>query len=628
MNSGEGGAAGGESNQIVQRHDGLMPATLHELGIQHMQSGRHLDAQLCCEQALAIDPDHVDSLHLMGLLSLQARQYDQAIEWIARANRQDPKAQHLVSLGIALTQQGLHGEAFKAFDAAVRITPGDAETWLYHGDALANLQRPADAVTSYQRVLKLDPHHADAAFRCGLLLRNLKRIDEALACFDLCDRLRPDNGAVLEQRGLLLHDLKRFEEALDANLRAYPHKPASAELCNNIGAALLKLRRYEEALPWFDRALALLPRSITVLISKAAALAKMLRLDEAFAVYAQAKAIDPTSADIAFLVAELQLLTGDFEAGWAGREARWKTRVTKGYPDLPQPMWLGNGPIEGKTILVFADEGLGDTIQFARYIPMLAACGARVVLWVDDPLASLLSGLSGVSRLITKSDPLPAFDLHCPICSLPLAFGTRLETIPSDVYLPRPAETRVRVWEKRLQSSLGPRRKPLVGLAWSGNPNHWNDHNRSLPLQKLSPLLDLDATFVSLQKDPRPDDRAQLEKTGIIDLTAHLTDLAETAALMSCLDLVITVDTSVAHLASALRRPTWILLPYTPDWRWLLGRDDSPWYGSARLFRQDQQREHEPVIARMREALQQLLSTWPSAGLSASTPAKGWSDVG
>jgi len=593
-----------------------------------MQSGRHLDAQLCCEQALAIDPDHVDSLHLMGLLSLQAGQYDHAIEWIARANRQDPKAQHLISLGIALTQQGLHGEAFKAFDAAVRITPGDAETWLYHGDALANLQRPADAVASYQQVLKLDPRYADAAFRCGLLLRNLKRIDEALAHLDLCDQLHPDNGAVLEQRGLLLHDLKRFEEALDANLRAYPHKPASAELCNNIGAALLKLRRCEEALPWFDRALALLPGSITVLISKAAALAKMLRLDEAFAVYAQAEAIDPGNADIAFLVSELQMLTGDFESGWAGREARWKTRLTKGYPDLSQPMWLGDGPIEGKTILVFADEGLGDTIQFARYIPMLAARGARVMLWVDDPLAQLLSGLSGVCRLITRSDPLPAFDLHCPICSLPLAFQTRLETIPSDDYLPRPAQARVQLWENRLLASLGPRSKPRIGLAWSGNPNHWNDDNRSLPLQKLSPLLDLDATFVSLQKTPRPDDRAQLEKTGIIDLTAHLTDLAETAALMSRLDLVISVDTSVAHLAGALHRPTWVLLPYAPDWRWLLGRDDSPWYASVRLFRQDQQRDYEPVIARMREALQQLLSTWSSAGLLASTPAKGGSDVG
>jgi tetratricopeptide (TPR) repeat protein len=586
-----------------------------------MQAGRHLDAQLCCEQALAIDPLHIDCLQLMGLLCLQARQYDHAIEWIARANRQDPKGQHLVSLGIALTQQGLQGEAFKAFDAAAKCTPGDADIWLQHGDALANLQRPAEAVTSYQQVLKLNPQHMDAAFRCALLLRELNQREEALVWLDLCDRLLPNNGEVLQRRGLVLLELKRFEEALEASLRAYPHKPASPEICNNIGASLLKLRRYEEALPWFDRALARLPNSTTVLISKAAVLARQLRLDAALAVCSQAKAIDPGNADIAVLLSELQLLTGDFEAGWVGREARWKSRVTSGYPDLSQPMWLGDGPIDGKTILVFADEGLGDTIQFARYIPMLAARGARVMLWVNDPLVSLLSGLSGVSRLLRSSDPLPEFDLHCPLCSLPLAFRTRLETIPPDGYLPRPAEAQMQAWEERLRTNLGPRIKPRVGLAWSGNPNHSDDQNRSVQLQKLLGLLDLDIAFVSLQKDPRPDDRAHLEKTGIVDLTAHLTDLAETAALMSCLDLVITVDTSVAHLASALGRPTWILLPYTPDWRWMLGRDDSPWYSSVRLFRQDERRDYVRVIARVREALQARLYA------IASTPAERGSDM-
>jgi tetratricopeptide (TPR) repeat protein len=588
--------------------DGATPAVLHRLGLQHMQAGRHLDAQLCCEQALAIDPRHIDSLHLMGLLSLQAKHYDHAIEWIARANRQDPTAEHLFSLGIALTQQGLLREAFKAFDAAAKIAPDNAEVWLHHGNALATLERPAEALASYQQALKLNPHDANAAYQCGLLLGKLDRIEEALSCFDRCDQLHPNHGAVLEQRGLMLHALERYEEALDANLRAYAQKGASAELCNNIGAALLKLCRYEEALGWFDRTLALLPGSITVLISKAAALCKMLRLDEAFAVYRQAKAIDPGSAEITFLLSELQLLTGDFEVGWIGREARWNTRVTKGYPDFPQPMWLGDGPIEGKTILVYADEGLGDTIQFARYIPMLAARGAQVMLWVDEPLSPLLSGLCGVSRLLTRSDPLPDFDLHCPICSLPLAFRTRLGTIPTDGYLPRPCEARVQAWENRLKDRLGPRRKPLVGLAWSGNPKHWNDRNRSLPLRMLLPLLDLDAAFVSLQKDPRPEDRAQLGQTGVIDLTADLTDLAETAALMCCLDLVITVDTSIAHLAAALGRPTWVLLPHTPDWRWLLGRDDSPWYTSARLFRQDARRDYAPVIERVREALQELLS--------------------
>ena len=505
-----------------------------------MQAGRALDAQLCCERALASDPHHVGSLHLMGLLGLQAKQYDHAIEWIARANRQDPKGQHLVSLGIALTQQAMHDVAFMAFDAAVKITPDDAETWLHHGDTLATLQRPEEALSSYRQVLELNPREANAAYRGGVLLHKLKRDEEALSWLDLCDQLVPNNATVLVERGLVLHDLNRLDEALAVNLRVHAQNPASPEICNNIGAALLKLGRYEEALPWFDKALALLPDSLPVLISKAAALSKMLRLDEAFAVYTQAHAIAPGNADIAYLMSELLLLTGNFEAGWAGREARWKIRIRKGYPDIAQPIWLGDGSIEGKTILIYADEGLGDTIQFARYIPMLSARGAKVILWVDDPLSSLLSGLSGVSRLIGKSDPLPAFDLHCPICSLPLAFQTRLETIPPAPPISLDRRTRRSRPGRTVCRQIGPAPQAARGPHLVG---------QSEPLERSQPVTaaanavahcsNVDAAFVSLQKEPGPRDRPLLERADIVDPTTHLTDLAETAALVSCLDLVI-----------------------------------------------------------------------------------------
>jgi hypothetical protein len=269
-------------------------------------------------------------------------------------------------------------------------------------------------------------------------------------------------------------------------------------------------------------------------------------------------------------------------------------------------MWLGDQDIEGKTILIAADEGLGDTIQFVRYVPMLAERGARVLLVVQDSLHRLLSGLSGVVQCTPTSavSTLPAFDLHCPISSLPMAFKTRIETIPSAAsYLPSPPADRVQAWKDR----VGPRTKFRVGLVWSGSPNHLNDHNRSVPLQILARLFDIDATFISLQKDPRPGDAAMLqERDDIIDLTADLSDFTETAALVSCLDLIITVDTSVAHLAGALGRPTWILLPYTPDYRWLLARTDSPWYPSVRLFRQSETREYGSVLDRVRDELQAL----------------------
>jgi len=506
-----------------------------------MQAGRPLEAQLCCRQALAVDPNHTDSLHLMGLLSLQARQYDHAIAWIARANQQDPGTDYLFSLGTALESQGLHQEALKAFDRAVQLKPNDAELWA--------------------------------------------------------------------SRGNTLHRLRRFAEAVSDNRRAHELGPESADICNNIGASLQYLRRDEEALSWFDKALALRPNFIMALINKASSLAQMRRIDETIATYRQVKAIDPANSEAESYLSLIYLLVGNFEAGWDLYGARWNAQMRpESYPDFHQHLWHGQEAICGKTILVFADEGFGDTIQFARYIPMLAARGARVILSVEEALRPVLSDMPGIAQCLPKPAPsLPPFDLHCPIGMLPLAFGTRLDTIPSTVpYLPPPSEARVHDWEQRLRERVGPDRTLRVGLAWSGRAEHTNDHNRSIPLQMLRQLLDADASFVSLQRDPRSGDQASLQTSRIVDLTSHLTDFAETLALMSCLDLVISVDTSVAHLAAASGRPTWILLPYLPDYRWLLDRDDSPWYPTARLFRQSEARSWEEVAERVWRALEAL----------------------
>jgi tetratricopeptide (TPR) repeat protein len=550
----------------------------------------------------------------MGLLSRQAQQYDLAVEWIARAIRQQPKAEYLSSLGTTLQLQGRFEEACKALDKAVQLKPEDAGLWINLGSVLVDLGRSDQALLAFQHVLKLDPLHWDAAYRCGFLLHGLGRGAEALSCLDLSDRLQPDHAIILEMRGIVLHRLKRSEEALADNRRAHALNPDNANICNNIGAILQSSGRDDEALPWFDRALALRPDHLIACTNKASSLQQFHRFDEATAIYRHMKTIDPDYAQADWDLSLLQMLTGNFEAGWAGREARWKAHALV-YPKFSQPMWLGEESIEGKTILICADEGLGDAIQLARYVPMVAARGARVILVVDDAVYPLLSALSGVSQSFPKSaGTLPAFDMHCAMSSLPLAFGTRLDTIPSDIsYLPAPAESRVQAWQDR----LGPQTRLRVGLVWSGNPNHTNDHNRSVPLRTLSRLLDADATFVSLQKDARPDDAAVLrERTDIVDLSADLTDFNETAALVSCLDLIITVDTSVAHLAAALGRPTWILLPYTPDYRWLLDRDDSPWYPTVRLFRQTETRDYATVVDRVRSELQKLIDAIPPPGRS------------
>jgi hypothetical protein len=324
---------------------------------------------------------------------------------------------------------------------------------------------------------------------------------------------------------------------------------------------------------------------------------------DAFEIYDRVKIIDPGNAEAEWHLALLYLLTGNFIAGWQAAEARWKSRARPpSYPRFSEPRWSGEEPVDGKTVLIYADEGLGDTIQFARYLPMVAARGARLILVVGTAARSLLAGLPGISRCLSK--PLAEqveFDFHCPMSSLPLIFKTRLDTIPSGLScLPPIPQSRVRAWEDR----LGPHRKMRVGLTWSGNPDQLNDHNRSASLSVFLRLLDADATFVSLQKDPRPADKGILDgRSDILDFTDELTDFVETGALISCLDLVITVCTSVAHLASALGKPTWILLCYAADWRWLLDRDDSPWYPTARLFRQSETREYASVIECVRDEL-------------------------
>jgi hypothetical protein len=404
--------------------------------------------------------------------------------------------------------------------------------------------------------------------------------------------------------------LKRFDDYLADSRRVRELDPNNAIICNNVGDALLLLDRFDEAMEWFDRALELEPSLVLALRNRAVALSKMHRFEEAVATCQRIRSIDPTSAEGEFALANLDLLLGNFEAGWRGREARWRIPgLPISFPDGPEPVWRGEDSLEGKTILVYSEEGLGDAIQFARYVPMLAARGARVTLVAQDSLLSLLSTLPGVAHCLPSSvATLPPVDFRCPLTSLAYAFRTTLDTVPLPSRFSPPPDS-VTAWERR----LGRHNKLRVGLVWCGSSTHPSDHSRSIPLRLLTRILDVDATFVSLQRDPRPNDRALLlERSEIVDLTTHLTDFTETAALVACLDLVITVDTSIAHLAGTMGCPTWIMIAHTPDYRWLLNRDDSPWYPSVRLFRQTQAGDYAELLERVRIELASLISTRPS----------------
>jgi tetratricopeptide (TPR) repeat protein len=555
------------------------------------------------QRALEANPDDPRLLHQMASICLGANQFHHAVEWASRAIRNDPQASYLTTLGIALQRTGRLEDASKVFDKAIQLKPDDAALWTNLGGVLEELQQRSEAALCYRHALELDPCHFDATWRSAVLLHQLGRLEEALLQCDACERLRPHHVETSRLRAVVLRGLKRFEDYLAGARRAQALDPGNAILCSHIADAFQLLDRFEESLQWLDRALALDPSlgSALVLENKATMLRKLHRFDELFALYDHILSIDPDNAKVEFSKANDHLLLGNFEAGWRGRQSSWSKRNAQEFSsDRPVPVWLGEESLAGKTILIHSDEGLGDAIQFTRYVPMLAAQGARVVLVVQDVLQSLLSTLPGLSRCLPLSNALtPPVQFRCPVMSLPLAFRTTLDTIPPPVRLSPPMD-RVRLWEER----LGPRNRLRVGLVWSGSTIHPNDRSRSIALQSLTPFLDVDATFVSLQKDPRPDDRAVLlERAEIVDLTEHLTDFCETAALVSCLDLVITVDTSTAHLAATMGCPTWIMLPHTPDYRWMLNREDSPWYPSARLFRQTEMREYAGVIGRVRAEL-------------------------
>jgi hypothetical protein len=324
------------------------------------------------------------------------------------------------------------------------------------------------------------------------------------------------------------------------------------------------------------------------------------RYEEALGHYAEAVAVRPDFADAYMDEAMCRLEAGDFKAGWPLYEWRWQTaQFASAWRNFARPLWRGDEALDGRTILLWAEQGFGDTLQFIRYASLVAARGARVVVEVPAELARLVAGVDGVSGVVVRGDPLPAFDLQCPLLTLPLASGTTLATIPGGAPYIHGDEAAVATWRARLAPLPGLK----VGLAWYGNPRGWMDRHRSIPIAQLAPLGGVgNVTFVSLQKDPPKRDAGAVPLV-LQDWTTELHDFADTAALVTALDLVISVDTSVVHLTGACGTPTWLLNRYDTCWRWLRDREDSPWYPRLRQFRQRQPADWADVIARVRAAL-------------------------
>ena len=376
-------------------------------------------------------------------------------------------------------------------------------------------------------------------------------------------------------------------------------------MLGNRGNALVRLNRPTDAIVAYDAALRIAPENARLLTNRAHALRRLDRVEEAAAELARATGLRPDFAEAHFELALAQLALGDFVHGWREYEWRWDTAVFAPHRrTFTSPLWTGAQPIAGKTVLLHAEQGFGDTIQFARYLHLVARLGARVVLEVQPELLALFTGFAGVASVIAQGQKRPRFDLHCPLLSLPHSVGTRLDSIPADAPYLAVSGERARHWEQRLS---GPR--PRIGLVWAGASSHPNDLNRSIPLAVLAPVLRRDGCFVSLQRDLRAGDDAILRELGnVVRFGEELADFADTAALLAGLDLVVTVDTAVAHLAGALGKPLILLLPYAADFRWLRGRNDSPWYPSAQLIRQQRFGDWSDAVAQLAGRLGEVVA--------------------
>lgn len=624
-----------------QGHHGVAVVTkpigpLMEQGLALHRSNDLAGARSRFGQVLAIDPQHAEALHALGVISAQGGEPDAALGYFDRAIASDSgHAMAHFNRGIALMELQRVDEAISSYQRALEIRPDfdkartnlrvamkragrsddkagalavaanwSASACQKHGVKLLDADKHEQALAFFDLALAKSPDMAEAHCCRGIALKVLGQPALAIAAYTRAIELKPDLAQAHYNLGMVLQAEGRHRESLAAYDRAIAVYPAYTKAHSNRGNLLLEIGRYDEALAGYDRALEFDPRFAVAWSNRGVVLQAMNRLQEALASYDRAVELDPDYAENRWNRAVCLLLGGDFSRGWPEYEWRWrnpKLRLYGGKHPLHEPRLTADADLHGKTVLLYAEQGLGDTLQFCRYVPLLAARGARVLLQAQAALLPLLRDLEGVAEVFSNNDQLPAFDLQCPLLSLPAVFGTDLDTVPSPGRYIHPSPAKLQAWRQR----LGPARGRRIGLVWSGSPKHSGDRKRSITLADLLPLLELDAEFFSLQKELRPADQKTLDGTAAIrHFGDELHDFGDTAALCELMDHVVSVDTSVAHLAGALDKPVSILLPFAPDWRWMLDRGDTPWYPRTRLYRQPLAGDWAAVIKTLRGDLQ------------------------
>jgi tetratricopeptide (TPR) repeat protein len=577
--------------------------------IRCMQRGEFDKAEKILLQITAREPKNFDANHTLGIVSTELNKFEQADKFFKTSlsiNATNPSLYK--NYGFFLTKAKQFDKAIEQFNIALRLFPGFALVYSDRGNALEKLHKLDEAIADYNRAIALAPRIFGFYYNRGNAYLRKKQLSQALSDFKRAIELNPNFADAHCSHGNVLAELNRHDEALAAYEKALSLQSANAWLGR--GDVFRELKRFDEAFAAYDKALALKPDLAEAWLGRGNVFRELQSFDEAFAAYDKALALEPAFAQAHYNEGLLRLSLGEMELGWAKCEYRWETQQFRaGKRNFLQPLWLGDSDIKDKTILLHAEQGLGDTLLACRYISKFAALGAKVILEVPSPLKSLLRGVEGVSMLIGRGEALPHFDVRCPLMSLPLAFKTTIETIPSTVPYITVRKNAVETWRSRLSAQ-----ELKVGIAWAGNPEFGGDRDRSILLKNILKVTRIDGTkYFSLQKDLRDgDDELLNANPGIVRVDKDLNDFEDTAAIMMSLDLVISSDTSIANLAGALGRPLWVLLPFMPDWRWLLDRNDTPWYPTARLFRQANAGDWTTVLDDVCAALKQLVDAWSS----------------
>lgn len=570
------------------------------------QAGQYEAALHSVEQALALNPGNPETCNNYGAILQQMGRLDDAGQCYRRALELAPDyPDALCNLASLLLALGQFGEALECCDKAASLDARLAQAYSLRATALRGLNRAGEAQRDSQTAATLLRERVAAYRKLGEELQQQGRPESAARLFAAALDLDDTDAGLWQLHARMLNAAARRDEALASIDRALALAPGSADYHLTRGVILRASLRYDEAQQCYERAVQLAPRHPGGYTNLGSLLDQRGRTDLALAQYERALALDADCALAHWNRALVHLRRGDYEQGWRGYEWRWKAdtlAVYKGKRNFPQPAWTGREALAGKTVLLHAEQGLGDTLQFCRYATLVAQRGATVILEAQAPLVALLGTLAGVHRVLAKGEPLPPFDYHIPLMSLPHAFGTRLDTVPGPVPYLASDPVKVAHW----QAQLGPKTRPRVGVVWSGHPGNPNDLNRSVPLPLFAAMLSAPCEFISLQKDVKPAEQPLLDTLPLRQLAGQLQDFSDTAALCALLDVVVTADTSVAHLAGALGKPVWILVQTPFEWRWLEHGSGSPWYPSAVLYRQAQRGAWQPVIEAVAADLEQL----------------------